>query len=468
MNIILIDPPGAQEGLNVGLGYLAASLHKAGHRVKVLDVNNNKLASPRMLQEIAGFQPKIAGISVKSSTFFKASRIAEQIRKQFPNVLLVAGGPHVSLVGRDYFNEDSFSDYGVLGEGEEVLPKLCGLIKKGDSSSLDGVIKPDSSGFDRPVFVQDLDAVPQPDYSKFTGIQQTLSKTRYPVITSRGCPYNCIYCSVCVVSGKKWRARSLDNVIKEISKAKKQYEIKAFEVLDDNFTLDIERAKEFCRMLIKRRMKLAWSCPNGIRTDRVDRELTSLMRRSGCDLVMVGVESGDEDVFNTIEKGESLHDVEKGIRTLKNAGIRVGGYFIIGLPGDSIESTKKSVEFAKKTKLDVAHFNMLVPYPKTKMWDWVAENGRMLEDYRLGRHFLGKPMPVFETDDFTAEERVRAHYMANTMLRQYEFIIPPEYSRVRRMARKLMLLGEHDRSSLVSYLTGGLKRRLQRELSRPR
>jgi radical SAM superfamily enzyme YgiQ (UPF0313 family) len=184
------------------------------------------------------------------------------------------------------------------------------------------------------------------------------------------------------------------------------------------------------------------------------------MKRSGCDLVMVGVESGDEDVFNTIEKGESLQDVEKGIRTLKNARIRVGGYFIIGLPGDSIESTKKSVKFAKKTKLDVAHFNMLVPYPKTKMWDWVQKNGRMLVDYRLGRHFLGKPIPVFETDDFTKEERIEAYYMANTMLRQYEFIMPPNVIGAERIMCKLKLLWKYDRESIPEYLFNGLRNRL--------
>ena len=461
MKIVLVDPPGVQEGLNVGLGYIVSSLVNAGHDGKVLDLNNSSICEGAWIKMIREYDPRVIGFSIKNATYFKAVEIAGKIKKLFPGIVLVAGGPYVTLAGNDFFKDAPFFDYAILGEGEKVFPELCDTIASGGKVNIKGVISRNSTQKEAdPVFVEDLDDLDPPTYELFENFEDTMSKSRYPVITSRGCPYNCIYCSVCAISGRKWRTRSIQKVIEEITEAEKKHAIKGFEILDDNFTLDVERAKKFCRTLIKEKVDLPWSCPNGIRTDRIDDELAELMMQSGCDLVMVGVESADEEVFNQIDKGETLADIGNGIKTLKKAGIRVGGYFIIGLPGDSLEATKKSVEFARKNGLEPAHFNMLAPYPKTRMWNWIQENGRMLEDYRMGKHFLGKPVPVFETDDFTTEERVKAYYMANTVLRQYEFVIPRDYSRMRRIMRKIKLTWDYDRGNLIHYLGEGLQNRL--------
>ncbi|MFH1836426.1 MAG: radical SAM protein, partial [Methanobacteriota archaeon] len=422
MKVVLIDPPGIQEGLNVGLAYLSGSLKHDGHEVKVFDLNNNSIKKDAWLDEVEEFNPRIVGISVKSSTFFNASEIADAVKSRMPDVLIVGGGPHPTIVGNSFTDKAPSFTFGIMGEGEDVFPRLVQAIAEGKPTSINGVFKAGRKKEVSPVFVRDLDKIAFPAYESFTNIRETMARVRYPVLTSRGCPYQCTYCSVSAISGHKWRTRSLENVVSEIVEARRRYRIKAFEIVDDNFTVDVARAKEFCRMLIERNVKLSWSCPNGIRMDRIDFELAVLMREAGCELVMVGVESADEEVFKGIQKGESLTDIEEGIRTLQKAGIQVGGYFIIGLPGDSVNSTKKSVEFAKKTGLNPAHFNMLVPYPGTPLWDWVLENGRMLADYKEGRHFIGKPEPVFETDDFPAKDRVKAYYMANTLLKQWEYV----------------------------------------------
>ena len=461
MKIVLVDPPGVQQGLNVGLGYIVSSLVNAGHDGKVLDLNNSSICEGAWIKMIREYDPRVIGFSIKNATYFNAVELAGKIKKEFGDIILVAGGPYVTLAGHDFFNDASFFDYAIIGEGEKIFPKLCDAVEAGRKANIKGIISKDKPQKNaNPVFVEDLDDLAPPNYELFGNNDDTIKNIRYPVVTSRGCPYNCIYCSVCAISGRKWRTRSIRRVTDEITEAKNKHAIKGFEILDDNFTLDVERAKIFCKTLIKEKNDLPWSCPNGIRTDRLDEELASLMKESGCDLVMVGVESGDEEVFKEIDKGETLADIERGIKILKDAGIRVGGYFIIGLPGDNLQATEKSVEFAKKNKLDPAHFNMLSPYPKTKMWDWIQENGRMLEDYRLGRHFLGKPIPVFETDDFTTEERVKAYYMANTVLRQYEFVIPRDYSRMRRIMRKIKLTWDYDRGNLIHYLGEGLQNRL--------
>src|SRR5208282_1124646 len=149
--------------------------------------------------------------------------------------------------------------------------------------------------------------------------------------------------SVSEISGNKLRKRSPENIIEELKYAKKKYGIKSFEIIDDLFNLDIERCKKICRAILNEHLELSWACPNGLRADRVDKELADLMVNSGCTSVMVGIESADPVVLNTIRKGETIEDIERGIRIFQNAGLNVGGYFIIGLPGDSIKSQKLSV-----------------------------------------------------------------------------------------------------------------------------
>ena len=219
MRVLLVDPPGVQEGLNVGLGYLSSSLRAAGYDVVVLDLNNSRMPDGEWLKKIARYKPHVVGVSIKSSTYFESENIAGRIKEKFGDVFLVGGGPHVSLTGRDFLSEDHFFDYCVLGEGEESLPRLCDALEGSERISLEGVVsRDDSKADDRPLFVSDLDLISPPEYGSFTNIGETLSKVRYPIVTSRGCPYECIYCSVCYISGRKWRVRSLTNVL-EIGRA---------------------------------------------------------------------------------------------------------------------------------------------------------------------------------------------------------------------------------------------------------
>jgi len=190
----------------------------------------------------------------------------------------------------------------------------------------------------------------------------------YPIMTSRGCPYNCIFCCVGKTSGKKWRTRDIKEVIKEIEYAKRKFNIKSFCVFDDNFTMDMERAKEFCKML--KEINLPW-CAVNCRADKVDYELLKNIKESGCEFVHFGIESADPDVFKGIEKGETLEQIEKAIHLAKKAGLKVGGSFIIGLPNSTYESEMKSLAFAKKNKIDFVEFYPLQILKGAKIWEWL-------------------------------------------------------------------------------------------------
>lgn len=256
-------------------------------------------------------------------------------------------------------------------------------------------------------FVEELD---------FEGIVYNLEVEKVHNYTANG--FLVSNCSVPVVIGRKFRTRSPKNIVDELFYAKEKYGAEDFKVLDDNFTLLMDHAEAICDEIMNRDLGMKWSCPNGIRADRLNPGLLKKMKEAGCYAISIGVESGDPEVFDNIRKGEHLVDVERGIKMAKEAGLEVHGFFILGLIGSSYESDKRSMEFAKRVGLDSASWGILVPYPGTEVWEQVkkaaAKNeATMLRDWKEGFHIGVKQKPVFETPSYTSEERVKAYYMAN-------------------------------------------------------
>jgi radical SAM superfamily enzyme YgiQ (UPF0313 family) len=307
----------------------------------------------------------------------------------------------------------------------------------------------------------ELDKIDFPTFDRFFPDAKHFIQSRYPLVTSRGCPLSCSYCTVGLISGRKFRYRSPESVITELIEAKKQYSITRFEVIDDNFTFKQDRAKRICELLIQRSLGLEWTCPNGVWAHNVDQELVQLMRRSGCQKVWLGIESVDESVFREIKKGETLDDIRTAIRFFKEAGIEVGGFFIIGLPGDTLERSLKALDFIKDTQLDSAMFNLFVPYPKTEAWNWVHEHGKMLGDFTEGTHYGGCPRVVFETEDMSEHNRITAYEKIYTYLGRFDLLIPGFLAlpSLKRVVLALRLLLHHHRRAIPGYLWHGIERR---------
>lgn len=457
--ILLIDPCGWQGGVNsenifpnIGIAYLTSSLHACGHEVYVIDMNNEPVRDDDVIRIMSAEHISIVGISVKTATLCESRRLGCLLKQHF-NCVVIVGGAHASLVG-DKLAQEDWVDYVFLGDAEENLPQLCSNLDNNREQSIAGVIQRGGTQAN-PVYVHNLDDLTFPDYNLFPNSVKDSVKHNYPLITSRGCVYDCIYCSVPIISGKRFRKRSTDNIIAELKMAVEYLGIKEFCIIDDAFNLDMVRAKEFCRSLIEHNLRLRWTCPNGIRADRNDDELAVLMAQSGCYSVMLGVESGDPNVFSSICKGETLEDVSNGIKVLQGAGIHVGGFFLIGLPGDCITSQYCSIKFAQNHGI-VAHFNMLIPYPGTSLWDWVMLNGKILRDIEHGLHFAdsrGKVLPVFETDDFSESERQMAYEMVHTRVSRFELLVPKICNGWKRKLLIFLLLLKHDRVRILGVLT---------------
>lgn len=414
--ILLINPSGWQkESTNLGLAYLSSSLKEAGYPTTILDINRYQLSDSSLIHKVVDYSPRVIGISVKTATANSGGNIANILSTACPDVIYIAGGPHVTLCAESYMNDFPVFDYAVMGEGEKHLVELIDKLSNNNAVERTNGLAYRTDGriqINRWCPPDNLDDLPLPDFDSIEGFDW--QNFRYPILTSRGCPFRCIYCCVNKLTGsRKWRSRSAKNVVDELEHIAQTKGIKAFEVVDDNFTLSIKRAKEICTEIIDRKLNLSWYCHNGIRADRLDKELGILMKQAGCTSVAIGIESGNPETFNSIKKGEKLSDVIKAVKLAQEVGIKVVGYFIIGLPGDTLDKCIETVRFQRSLKLVHYIYGMLIPYPKTEVWDMVNTRGKFLCEITSTQHFSNEIVPIsFEMPDFPKQDMVRAFFIS--------------------------------------------------------
>lgn len=469
MKILLVDPPGKNKGLNTGLGYLSAVL-KGSHEVSVLDLNNIEVGicgdpnpdlpiesvEEDVIRAVEEFEPDLFGISVKTFTVTIAKHIFNLVKARWPKVMTIAGGPHITLDGLKFIEEIGI-DYVIRGEGEFSIVELCSALSdKRDPGNVKGLLYwKDGQIVQNPgmTTIDNLDSLPFPCYDNFSSVIRNSGRLpEYPILTSRGCPYKCTYCSMPKIMGNRWRYRNPDAVVKELQQAKARYGNTCFAVVDDNFTLNLKRVDAICDRLIAGRLNLAWNCQNGIRADRIGGELAGKMKQSGCRYVWIGIENADEEVFHRINKGEKLEDIERGIGFLKNAGIRVGGFFIVGLPHSTREADLKSVDFVKKNGIDAWWFNF-VPYPHTEAWEWVRKNGKILRSPEgVLQYGTSDIKLVFETDDYSEAERIRTFKDINYRMGYFHCLFDHSTGQLDNIKRLLGEILTDNRSVLFPFL----------------
>ena len=433
---------------------MSSVLSEEDATINIIDINNNP-SSPIKRVKNAIKKADLVGISIKSFTLHESLNIVKSVEKIIKNKTVVCGGPHITLDGMNFLKQNKIFKIGVLGEGESTIKDVTNGMRL---SKIKGIVYREGNKVkaSRPrKSIINLDKLPFPEYEHFDSFTGKIID--YPLITSRGCPYSCIYCSVGKIVGKKWRARSPKNVIEELLHAKDKYQIKRFSILDDNFTLDMNRAKKICQLLIDAKANLKWSCPNGIRADRLDNELIELMKDAGCYQVSIGVESADKKVFDNIKKGETLTDVENAIKLCKKVGLEVVGFFIVGLPLSNIETVKKSIKFANKFRVR-AEWNMFSPYPMTEAWDWVTSNARILRHWTEGFHFGSNVDTIFETDRFSRKERLDIYYFACLKTGSYEQFYDKNKDTFSNTLTILKIIWNYDKGNLHKHLVELIKR----------
>jgi anaerobic magnesium-protoporphyrin IX monomethyl ester cyclase len=414
--VILIDSLGWQDGLfNLGLAYVAAGLKAAGHEAEVIDLNNRFRSPSQIADAIRDRNPQYIGFSVKSATFANAIELHKILLNVCPDATYIYGGPHVTLGGESILNETPAAFF-FRGEAEFSLAEFVSKHCNGETDfrNIPGILHRDGRGRVQMSEVRyhcNLDDLPLPDFSVFDTFETF--KT-YPLLTSRGCPYRCTYCSVPTISGKKWIARSVESVMLELDYAVTVLKMNSVVIVDDNFTLNRERAESICRAIIERGYRFTWSCGNGIRADRIWPELARLMFEAGCREVAFGIESWDPEILASLSKGEERHQIQHGIEVVRAVGMKVTGFFMIGLPGSTYRKDLRSLAVAQRLQLDNYYFGLTVPYPGTALWQWAQKNARFLipwqNSYHISEVFRDgieriKLDPVFDTPEYPAEQR---------------------------------------------------------------
>ena len=430
MKILLVNPPWKLSGNSVysktgavypplGLAYIAAYLNKSiDIDADILDARGLGLSFKEFREELINVKYSLIGIISYTPTnedAYTAARIAKQID---PKTIVVIGGPHATILP-DIVLAKPCVDLVVKGEGEETFKEIVNAIVnktsfhdiKGISFKENGLIYHNPQ---RPL-ISDIDKIPYPARDKLpmhiyrpaSGAYKRLPVTS--IITSRGCPFNCSFCSKAIF-GNSVRSASPENVIEEIQLLINNYKIKELYFCDDSFTLDRKRTIQICELMIRYNLDITWSCST--RVNLVDPELLKFMRRAGCISIGYGVESGDKRIIATVKKGVSFSCIEDAIKWTKDAGIETRTSYIFGFPGENLNTMKKTLDFAKKLNSDFVIFNLAIPLPGTDIYRIAKEKGLLKYDGEDLYSRCDGAQPLINLPDMCSYELVRFYRKA--------------------------------------------------------
>lgn len=395
---------------HVGIASLVAFLKKnyPANEIKIFDEQAYDFSELKKI--IRAFKPDLIGITCFSYNYRYFYDLILKIKK-LSKTLIVLGGPHVSALRKEVLKETK-ADLAIKGEGEITL---CELIKELEKTrpnfrKIKGLIWRQKGKVieneDREL-IKNLDNLPFPDYYAFPIERYPCFLIKaLPLITSRGCPYGCNYCSVRLSMGRGFRPRSPENVLQEI-KYWYQKGWTNFDINDDCFTLDLKRAEKICDLIVKKNLKIKFQLYNGIRVDRISLKLLKKLKKAGCTFIAYGCESGNEKILKIIGKGISLKQVRQAVDWTNYAGIKNAVNFIIGHPTETYTQALETLSFAKSLPTNFVNFYNLVPYPGTGSFQWAKKHGHFLyppETFLRDISYRDN-LPIFETSDFTEEQR---------------------------------------------------------------
>jgi len=426
-----------QPEIPAGLGYIAEALKDNGIEYDIIDMDLGYQLST-LARKIRSFQPELIGFSLMSIGYRKNYKIIRNIKTNFPSIDIVLGGPHISTMKKDVMKECQEIDFGILREGELTIIELC---KGKEIKEIKGLMYRKNGEIiyngDRE-FVSQLDSFKFPTYEKFNldGYKKIRrdKNLNIPVITSRGCPFSCTYCGAYLSLGKKFRYRSATNVVDEIEHWH-QKGLKDFRIFDDNFTLKKDRVYEICNEIKRRKLiDLRISCDNGVRADRVDKDLLKIMREVGFYRLDFGVEGGNNKILKRLKKGEKIETIEKAIKDACETGFEVELTFLIGSPGETWKDFEDGINLALRYPISSAIWYHILPYPETELYKWLKDNDFLLEessDY-LNSASRRRNHPLFIIPTLSLKERKKAWKYSRKVMNKIT---------VRSTKRKLKKLG---------------------------
>jgi magnesium-protoporphyrin IX monomethyl ester (oxidative) cyclase len=426
MKIVLVQPRGSnwipgQGDLStvvnrmapLGLLSLAAYLEQDGHEIVVYD-GLGPLAPPGIeqdIEQILSAAPDLVGFSATTSSFLDAADMARAIKEHEPSTITVVGGVFVTSMGAGLLDRFDGIDYLVFGEGEHTLRELAlgrpresirGLAYRENSKPL--ATPPRER-------IEQLDELPLPAYGLLRGFPRGYHLPLFnspaapgaTMITSRGCPYSCSFCDRSVF-GRKYRFQSADYVYEHMAHLAKDFGIRHINIYDDLFTLDKARVVALCERLIRQPLGLTFNC--AVRVGHADFDIMSLLRKAGGWMVSLGIESGDPAMLKRHKSGVRLEQVQETVERLRQAGLRVKGLFIAGLPGETPETMARTLDCILSLDLDEMNLSKFTPFHGAPLWDRLEEEGTLNEDWRL----MNCNNFIFVPKGFKSEEELNECY----------------------------------------------------------
>lgn len=369
----------------LGLASIAAWLEQQGLYADILDFNADPAAEAGLERHLRDTAPGFVGFSCTTSGFLDAAGLATQIKQWTPDIVTVVGGAHISALREALLTRFPQFDYGVWGEGEGTLTALM----KGDRADRAGLLYREDGmvrcGGRREPGVE-LDRLPFPAYEKLPGYpaRYTLPLFNYPTtpnascLSSRGCPYACSYCDRSVF-GATFRFNSAAYLYAHMQSLHERFGVRHLNFYDDQFTLDRARILDLARRLVDAPLGMTFNC--AARPDRVDDDLLAALSEAGCWMISLGIETGDPDLLARHRRQGDLDALRDAVQRIHRAGIRVKGLVMIGLPGETEASIRRSMEYVGRLKLDDLNVAKFTPFPGTPLYADIREHGTFDEDW---------------------------------------------------------------------------------------
>ena len=434
MRIVLVHPAGsnwvpgkkdvsatANRMAPLGLLSIAAYLEQEGYTVNVLDFLGPEAASDPQInaKRILSLNPDLVGFSATTSGFLDGYDLATHIKSLRPEIQIIFGGVHISALGGKLLDQFTHIDYLCRGEGELTIASLAAGQAPSQISGL--VWRDNGHAITNPAreHIHNLDSLPFPAYEKLAGFPGSyylplFSYIQAPgatMVTSRGCPYQCSYCDRSVFK-RGFRYNSPEYIYAHMQYLRDRFGIRHLNIYDDLFTMNRKRIARFCELLISKPLGVNFNC--AVRVGHADDALLATLKAAGCLMVSVGIESADPDLLEVHKPGVYLDEVRDTVKRIQQSGLRAKGLFMMGLPGETEASIKKTSDFVISLGLDDMNMSKFTPFHGAPVWQTIFEQGTVDEDWRkmncLNFVFVPKEIGSKETLDQLYNTHVKRFY----------------------------------------------------------
>ena len=467
MRVLLLSTPHPLEEAPLpplSLAYLAGALESEGVEVQILDFLVARYRPAKLRQKLDEFRPQLVGATCVTLNYPTAARMLKACKDFDSSIVTVIGGPHATFALNETLLRAPWIDAVAIGEGDRTVVELARAVEGGnDIRQVAGIAFADGDTVVKTEYrpqIDDLDQLPMPSRHLLPLGRYKALGAPCTVITSRGCPYHCIFCSGHRMFGGKVRFRDPGLVVDEIEQIHRDLGFPQVNIVDDTFTLNHRHAGQVCEEMLRRNLEVKWSA--FARVDTVTKDLAELMKRAGCTWVLFGVESSDEGILKTIKKGITPDKVRSGVKIATDAGIKIFNSFIFGLPGESPDTARRSIAFGDE--LDRKYgakygFHILSPLPGTELYE-------RAKDYHL--HILSRNWARYDANQVITESPT----MSPDMVREVMAVCERNLDNARKYIRRRADAGdpeytqrieeEESRNFVWRLLSGDVVERLGR------